>query len=292
MSTQPSFYTDSTKEIVLSGTNGKMDKNRFVHPNDRSAMEAFDKIPGADTITRSITTGSAEKFLLAKCYAENIRVNERQLPEIYKLLRPICDKLQLGDKTPTLFIENSPVPNACTYGVSDVVVILTSSLIRDLSEKEISAVIAHECGHILCEHTLYLTAGMMLRFLGGTFLPGIVLEPFKIALAYWSRMSELSADRVGAYVSDPETMKAALLRLAGIPRYVAEQINMEEYQRQMEEYERRRERIMDKTLMNLYSTYRDHPFMVARIREIEEWTASIPYQRLVRSAAAHHSPST
>ena len=89
MSTQPSFYTDSTKEIVLSGTNGKMDKNRFVHPNDRSAMEAFDKIPGADTITRSITTGSAEKFLLAKCYAENIRVNEHQLPEIYKLLEEV-----------------------------------------------------------------------------------------------------------------------------------------------------------------------------------------------------------
>ena len=67
---------------------------------------------------------------------------------------------------------------------------------------------------------------------------------------------------------------------------------MEEYQRQMEEYERRRERIMDKTLMNLYSTYRDHPFMAARIREIEEWTTSIPYQRLVRGAAAHHSPSS
>jgi len=283
MESKPSFYDDSVKPVIPVVSAEHWDKKRFIHPDDQAAMNAFQKIPGVDMITRAITTGSVEKFLLAKCYAENVRVNEQQLPEIYKLLVPICEKLQLGKKTPTLFIENSPVPNACTYGVSDVVVILTSGLIRDLTTDEISAVIAHECGHIVCEHTLYNTAGMMLRFLGSTFLPGLVVEPIKIGLAYWSRMSELSSDRVGACISGAETMKMALLRLGGIPRYVAEQINIDEYQRQLDEYDRRREHIMDKTLMNLYATYQDHPFMVNRIREIESWTSSVTYQRVCKS---------
>lgn len=288
MSDKPSFYSDSVKEIVPTGSKDAWDKKRFIHPDDQSAMNAFHKIPGADMVTRAITTGSVEKFLLAKCYAENIRLNERQLPSVYKLLGPIAERLHLGEKTPTLFIENSPIPNACTYGVSDVVLILTSGLIHDLTEEEISAVIAHECGHIVCEHTLYLTAGMMLRFLGEAVLPGVIIEPLKIGLAYWSRMSELSADRVAACVAGPDVYKKALLRVAGIPNFVSEQLNFEEYQEQMKEYDRRHDCIMDKTLMNLYSTYRDHPFCVNRIREINEWATSISFRRLTMGGITKH----
>lgn len=280
MDNKPSFYADSVKPIVPVKATGKWDKKQFIHPDDQSAMDAFHKIPGADMLTRMITSGVAERNLLGLSYATDIRVSEKQLPEIYALLETVSEKLNLGTKKPTLFLQTNPSPNAYTFGVSDIVLVLTTGLLRDLTHEEVQAVIAHECGHIVCEHTLYSTAGLLIKLLGSTVLPGILVEPIKLALNYWSRMAEFSADRVGPMVTDPGVMERALLRISGVPRNITDQVNIEEYLAQIAEYDRRFERTMDKTLMNLNAAYQDHPFTVNRIRALREWTSSIAFQRL------------
>ena len=50
-----------------------------------------------------------------------------------------------------------PQPNAWTSGDTKIFITVTSGLVEMLSEKELDAVIAHECGHILCRHVLYHT---------------------------------------------------------------------------------------------------------------------------------------
>ncbi len=92
--------------------------------------------------------------------ASRIRLSERQLPEIYMHLPPICEKL--GIPEPELYLEMHPEPNAWTYGDTRVYITLTSGLIEYMTDEELDAVIAHECGHILCHHVLYGTMANIL----------------------------------------------------------------------------------------------------------------------------------
>ena len=48
-----------------------------------------------------------------------------------------------------------PNPNAWTFGDTKIFITITSGLVDMMTEEELDAVIAHECGHILCHHVLY-----------------------------------------------------------------------------------------------------------------------------------------
>ena len=106
--------------------------------------------------------------------------------------------------------------NAYTYGETRTFIALSSSLVERMSKEELKGIIAHECGHILCRHMLYLTMYETLKemsaFLG--LIPWMMFSPIYLALQYWNRKSELSADRCGAAVVGEETYQSVLIKLA------------------------------------------------------------------------------
>lgn len=85
----------------------------------------------------------------------NLRLSERQMPDIYNRLPPICKRL--GIPVPELYVQMTPIVNAWTSGHSRPYIVLTLGLIRRIKDEELDAVLAHECGHILCEHVIYQT---------------------------------------------------------------------------------------------------------------------------------------
>ena len=92
-----------------------------------------------------------------------------------------------------------PYPNAYAMGDTRTMVTVTSGLLEYLTDEEVSSVIAHECGHIACRHMLYHTlASTLLRNIERMGILGNAVMPVYWALQYWSRRSELSADRAGA----------------------------------------------------------------------------------------------
>lgn len=242
----------------------------FIHPEDESALNAMKNVPGFDTLVKKFMQIGYEAMLHGVNMASKIRLSETQLPEIYHKVTKICDKLEIS--CPEVYLEMSPYPNAYTYGDTDIFMVLTSGLFDYLDSDEIDSVIAHECGHIVCHHVLYHTIAEFLRT-GVSGLIGDLAEPLKLAVYYWSRKSELSADRAAALTCGVETVVKTQLRLAGGPKVLTDNVNIEEWANQAEQYEEiRGGSLWDRFLQMGATMMLDHPFAAVRVREALNWS--------------------
>jgi Zn-dependent protease with chaperone function len=252
-----------------------IEPSEFIHPADKAALEALKAIPLFTPCLKTFLKTFTEEYFLGVNLAQKIRLGPNQLAKIYNHLPPICKTL--GIEEPQLYLEMDPSPNAYTYGDTKVAITVTSGLIEYVQEDELHAVLAHECGHILCRHVLYHTMADMVTSLGESIwgpLAAMAL-PVKMALLYWDRRSELSADRAAALVQgNPDSVVQTMIRLAGGPRSITRDIDVALYARQGAEYQKLNESLWDKVLQGVAVMQQDHPFTSVRTHEILEWCAT------------------
>lgn len=257
----------------------------FIHPEDQAALENLKSIPLFSTCIQMFMKAIPERFLHGLSMAQKIRLGPEQLPELYQHLPPTC--AALGIEEPEFYLEMNPFPNAYTYGDTRPMITVTSGLVESLEPEELRTVIAHECGHIVCRHVLYHTMADMIVKFGSAFLGlvSIVSEPVKLALLYWYRRSELSADRAAAVVlKGAQPVVDVMVRLAGGPKSITGKINLDLYMQQAETYDKLQESRWDKVLQNLAVMGQDHPFLAVRVREITRWCESPQFRRLLQVA--------
>ena len=127
-----------------------MTLDELIHPDDAQALKALQSIPVLPKIMEKVFEYGYDEISWSENITSNLRLSEHQMPEIYNRLPPICERL--GIPVPELYLQMSPIANAWTSGHSKVYIVLTLGLIRRLKGEELDAVIAHECGHILCQH--------------------------------------------------------------------------------------------------------------------------------------------
>jgi len=113
-----------------------------------------------------------------------------------------------------------------------------------------------------------------------------VAKPIELALLYWHRRSELSADRAAAVVlGGARPMVEMLIRLAGGPSKITGRVNVELYAKQAEAYDELcNGSAWDKTLQNLAIMESEHPFPSVRAREILNWCGTDDFRRLMKIA--------
>lgn len=267
-----------------------MKPSEFIHPEDAAALRQLESIPGFPALVKKFYALGVEKMVYGNNMATNIRLSENQLPELYRHLPPICRTLGIAE--PEFYLEMNPMPNAYTFGDSRIFITMTSGLVEMLSEDELIAVIGHECGHILCRHVLYHNmANMLINGADSLGLLGMFTMPVKLSLLYWQRKSELSCDRAGAIVTDPETVSRAMARLAGGPRSITGKMNMEAWAQQADEYEKiRTDGMWNKALQTYSVMTTDHPFAAVRVREILKWGHSQQYLN-IKNGISHNTPA-
>lgn len=254
----------------------------FIHPEDDRARRELEAVPGFDTVTKCFMKFGVEKFLHGSLMANCIRLSPTQLPEMYGLLPPVARKFGIAE--PEFYLQMDPSPNACTMGDETRFLVITSGLlqyIRDPKERE--SVIAHECGHIVCRHVFYLTMAHLLMSVGSSIgIPSALFAPITLALNYWLRRSELSADRASAaYLGDPAPVMRSLLRLTGGPHVLTESVNMDEYAKQADDYYKLLEDSKwHKLLQSLAVMNANHPFSAVRVREVSSWCGNEAFRRL------------
>ncbi|MCM1510965.1 MAG: M48 family metallopeptidase [Clostridium sp.] len=215
--------------------------------------------------------------------ASKIKLSPTQLPEIYNILPPICEQLEIEE--PEFYLEMNPAPNAYAFGDTQTAITVTSSLVEMMSPEELRAIVAHECGHIACHHMLYHSLAQVLANASGLFETLCTLAtPIHYALMYWQRKSELSCDRAAAFVTSPETVMAVMARLAGGPKSITSRVNMKEWAQQADEYEKiYNGGLWNKTLQRFAVLDQDHPFHAVRVREILKWKESGLYRRAMEN---------
>ena len=258
----------------------------FIHPKDRAALTALRKIPLLGTLLSLSMRFVDEMQLEGVFMASMIRLSERQFPRIYKLFMEVCESLELTEaERPQLFIEMNPIPNAYTIGNTKTFISIHSGMVDMCTDEELKAVIAHECGHIVCHHMLYHTLALKIAQRGVDYLSGSLTQAVieKIAqlavpaLMYWSRCSEYSADRISAWCTNsPKSTSRLMVKLAGGPAtdasYTRDAFDIDEYFKQLESLEKMLDENKYKNLLNFgASLYLDHPFTGFRVTELLKW---------------------
>lgn len=253
----------------------------FIHPEDDAALRQMEAIPGFPQMVKKILAIGIEQMSYGLNMASAIRLSEKQLPELYHHLPPICEKM--GIPEPEFYLQMDPVPNAWTSGDTRIWITVTSGLVDMLNDEELDAIIAHECGHILCRHVLYHTLAQWLsKGLSFNGLLDKLTVPAQFALMYWQRKSELSADRAAALVTSPKTVAQVMARLSGGCLELTKKVDLEEWAKQADRYnEIKNDGLWNKTLQMTITAFQSHPFAAVRVREILKWGESEQYKSLV-----------
>lgn len=267
-----------------------LDFSCFIHPKDSQALNALENIPALPLLTRKFNEIFAERSYKVMNMSQKIRLSEKQIPEIYNILPPICEKLEIP--LPELYLEQNPTINAYTFGDKAPFITLHSGLINHCSKDVIAAVIAHECGHIACHHTLYKSMASFFLGLGADILPIPFLQfALKYALLYWDRCSEYSADRVSAYImGGSDSVVSTMTELgSGLLKY-GDQLNEEEFLKQAEDFkEFNNESGWNKFLMYYQLLETNHPFLTDRASSIVDWCNSSNFNELCKNGVPKKS---
>ncbi len=253
----------------------KLDSNLYLHETDKAAMKALRSIPGFHQVMKGfMKVWNEQQFRLINL-SSNIRLSDTQMSKYYDMLPPICEKL--GIDVPEIYVELDVNPNAYTYGDTKPFIVITSGLFETMPEELIPSVIAHECGHIACHHTLYTTMGRFILNNASMMVSGlgnIALYPVQLAFMYWMRCSEFSADRA-AMICDgsADKMLEVCMRLAGFDKDIMAEADIDSFMKQAEEYKSLvDESKFNKTLEFLMFNSIDHPLTAVRAYEARKWS--------------------
>lgn len=247
------------------------DFHAYAYVSDRNTRLAFQQ---AKAIELAVAAGVRmfKSFGKAELLGHAVKVGPNQFPRVHNLATK-CART-LGIAVPTLYIVNSPVLNAATYGTNDdAFVLVHSALVDHMSDIELLNVIGHECGHIHNNHVVYLTAMHYLTHLAGLFVRNLGL-PALLGLRAWSRRAEITCDRAGALCAgDVNVSLTALTKLALGSRKLYDELNIDAFLEQHQEA---------RTSVGRFSeVFSTHPWLPKRVLALKTFSESQLYRQHV-----------
>lgn len=265
----------------------------YVHDLDMRAMDALNKFPKFVKLVEAYSATYDEKLEKMRLLSTAIRLGENQMPEIYSLLPPVCERL--GIETPELYYVKEKQPNAATFGSVQPCIYVTSGLVNTLPRALLPSVLAHECGHIACRHSLYHSiAALLIDGIDRSPLAcipaiGRYLTPTLVrALLFWDRCSELSADRAAALCDgSADKFIDVLLRLNGYGKNVDRQ---EFLKQALDLKDFVNDSKSNKLLEQMLVRNTSHPLLATRAYECYEWTQSAQYSGILDGTFTKPNP--
>ncbi len=135
---------------------------------------------------------------------------------------------------PQLYVRQHPMPNAYTFAMrgKQPFVVMHTSLIDLLTDEEVKAVIAHELGHLKCEHGVYLTLANLIVLAAGQISPvgTVLVQGLQAQMLEWLRCAEFTCDRAALLATqDPKVVASVLMKLAGGSPTLAPKLNVDAF---------------------------------------------------------------
>ncbi len=258
--------------------------DQFRHPLDLAATNSLKQLPGLDLIVRQLLGQLGEQFFRLENLASSVQVGENQLPHLHQLLVDACKTLDL--EVPQLYVRQHPMPNAYTFAMrgKQPFVVMHTSLIDLLTDEEVKAVIAHELGHLKCEHGVYLTLANLIVLAAGQISPvgTILAQGLQAQMLEWLRCAEFTCDRAALLATqDPRVVASVLMKLAGGSPTLAPKLNLDAFLVQARAYDDLSSTELGEMLKQAQTAQLSHPVPVLRAREIDRWASSKDYESLL-----------
>ncbi|MBD1938695.1 M48 family metallopeptidase [Microcoleus sp. FACHB-68] len=269
--------------------------DQFRHPLDLEATNSLKQLPGLDLLVRNLLGPIGEQFFYLDNIASSVLVGEQQLPHLHQLLLEACKILDL--EPPQLYVRQHPVPNAYTFAMRgrQPFIVMHTSLIELLTPPEIQAVIAHELGHLKCDHGVYLTLANLM-VLAANQLPnlgGAIAQSLQAQLLEWVRCAEFTCDRAALLAAqDPKVVISLLMKLAGGSATLAPQLNVDAFLAQARAYDDISRSQLGEMLKQAQTAQLTHPVPVLRAREIDRWASTKDYESLLHQREMRYNKNS
>jgi Zn-dependent protease with chaperone function len=260
------------KKEERAGGGADTSGHEYAYISDRQTRAAFERMKPVELAVAS-TVRMFKSVWRNQLLGNAVRVSDKQFPRIHGLVRQCADTLHIA--VPQIYIVNSPILNAATYGTNEESFIMVhSALVDHYSDEELLTVIGHECGHIHNSHVVYLTALHYLTRMAGVFVRWAV-EPALIALRAWSRRAEITCDRAGMLCSKNDQVSArALTKLVLGSQKLYQEFNIDAF---LDQYEEGKEGIGK--YMEVFAT---HPWLPKRVLAMRVFAQSELYRKAAK----------
>lgn len=263
----------------------------FKHPLDQQAEQALRSVPGFDLLAKSFSEYLYERPQQILLMGNDLKVGPRQYATLYGIYRQCLRDLDMSPE-PNLYVSQNPLANAYSLGSEHPYIVFNTALLDLLDEEEIRVILAHELGHLKCDHSILIQMSFWVMG-AANFLGDITLglgKAITTGLVYafyeWRRKAELSADRAALLVTDDlNLVLRTLMKCAGGSQKYLNECNLEEFIRQGEAY-----RQLDQDNLNqiykfiIYNggngSFLTHPFSVERVHYLQEWFNSESYRQI------------
>lgn len=128
----------------------------FAHPLDIRLSQQLLRSPLLLSIIRAAAS-PLEQAYVAENLASSVQVGPKQMSTLHQSLLQAARILDM--EPPDLYIRQNSVPNAYTLAIQGrrPFIVMHSSILDLLEENELQAVLAHELGHLKCEHGVLVT---------------------------------------------------------------------------------------------------------------------------------------
>ncbi len=249
----------------------------FAHSYDRGATSAFEKVPLLPDLLKKISQFRLEERFRAHHMYNSVQIGPRQLPSLWRMVHGVAERLAIP--APATYVTRSGGANAFAFGKNAHSIVLTGGLVEMMSDRELEGIIAHELGHIVCQHMLYMGVGLALTSgalpsLGFTKALPIIEEGLFRAFFAWFRAAEYSADRAALLIlEDPEPLAQALSRLAGVPRRFEDEFDLRLFVEQVKNYDEEAN-LWSKFITLGMDAFLTHPEPAKRVGALLEWAES------------------
>jgi Zn-dependent protease with chaperone function len=172
-------------------------------------------------------------------------------------------------------------------------IVVHTSLIDLLTPPELQAVIAHELGHLKCEHGVYLTMANIISLAASGLIPGVgqaIAQNLQMQMLRWVRCAEFSCDRAALLVAqDARVVASVLMKLAGGSPQIAPLLSVDAFLAQARAYTDFGSTEIGKMLAQAQTEQLTHPVPVLRAKEIDEWSKSDRYHSLLNNPSVRYN---
>jgi Zn-dependent protease with chaperone function len=264
-----------------------LNPREYEHSLDKQALNTLEGTPGLEKLARKYNKHAVERYFRLMYTGSYLKINETNFPDILNHLKEACNILDVR-QIPDIYIQWDYSVNGFTTGSEKPLIVLTSGAVDLLDEDELLYVIGHEVGHIKSGHMLYHEMAIVFPILGDVIasatlgIGGLVFTGLELALLYWYRMSEFTADRAGLLAcQNKDAVISALMKMSGVPKKFYDKIDKDEFIKQAKEFKGFDYDAIDKVGKTVMIMDKTHPWTVMRASEILKWINSGKYEELI-----------
>lgn len=264
----------------------------YEHPFDKAALEALRKLPKFDSVVNFILNWTSIKWHIVELCGSAFHVTPKSCPELYKLVEDTAKTLEI-DIIPEIYTKWTYGLNAYTTGYQkDTILVLYSGAVDLLPDSELKFIVGHEMGHIKSGHVLYhVMANVIGQAIQQMGLLASAAAPIQLALTYWNRMSEFTADRAGLLAcQDLDAALGATMKMAGIPQKYFNTANPHVFAEQAREFLTRYGDTANTIIRNISILDDTHPWTVMRAAELIKWVESGEYDKILNKVPTKKCP--